>query len=77
MPCVPGTLWYNLRAGIVPLGFKALKRSTFACCREQDVVGGAGLHCDGRGPGECRKESWIQRQETLPTDWLCNLRKGI
>ena len=52
--CVPRALWYNLGVAIVPLGFKALK-STFACCRKQDVVSGAGLLFSGRGPGELRK----------------------
>ena len=65
--CVPRALWYNLGVAIVPLGFKALK-STFACCRKQDVVSGAGLLFNGRGPGELRKSPGFT--DRRPVNWL-------
>ena len=66
--CVPRALWYNLRVAIVPLGFKALKKSTFACCRKQDVVSGAGLLFNGRGPEELRKSPGFTSRR--PVNWL-------
>lgn len=57
--CMPRELWYNLWVGIVPSVLKTLKGSAFACCRKEDVVSYATVHCNVRGSVVCRKEFWI------------------
>lgn len=63
--CLPRVLWYNLPVGFVPLGFKTLKKSTFACCRKEDVVSYTGFCCNVRGPMVRRKRGWDLKAKDL------------